>query len=115
MNREIENKKLFWYIAFIAVAIVWFFEMICSLGVWVDSAYERSLDKTEPMRMLILETVHSIASFPSIFIEHWEDKHHYDFFIIGWIIDSLFWSFLIIYLCRLAIRFFNKTFRQKII
>jgi hypothetical protein len=105
MNWKIENKKLFWCIAFIAVAIAWFFEMICHLGLWVDGAYERNLEKTEPIRVWILDKVSDIACFPSICIGDWLDNRGLGAFIlIGFIIDSLFWSFLIIYLCRLAVR-----------
>jgi len=115
MNKQKKNTGLidkfgiaglFYFFAFIAVAIAWFVGMIGNLGLWVNSAYEQNLEKTEPICVYVLEIINLIARFPSVCIESWEDNRVPEVLIyIGWIIDSLFWSFVIIYLCRLVIQF----------
>ena len=107
LNKREKVKKIFWCIAFVIVALFWFFEMICGLSLWLEGAHHRSLGGTELIRVSIAEKVLDIACFPSICLEFIEnDRTPGILYLIGFVVDSLFWSFLIIIMARVLVKFF---------
>jgi len=101
-------KTVIWCVAFIAIAIGWYYVIMPNLGAW--AYYELyDLDKPEPVLAWISEIAADISRFPSVCIELWQSR----FIIVGWVIDSVFWAFLIIYLCRRAVRFITMRVSSK--
>ena len=111
---QISKARFFWSFCFISIAVFWFCGMICYLDAWLEGTYDRGLNNMEPIRILIFEIISDVARFPSICIEGWASRHEPDaYFFIGYTIDSLLWSFLIIYLCRKALRVIAPSVPRK--